>query len=415
LTTEKDQLSDLEKLYKEKKYEEFLASAEKLIADYPESFSINFLYGKVLSDLNRLSESEEILRSLIHSYPDNINLLAELGNLCFRLRNFEQATDYFNKILFLDPFNPLAKQAIDRIEAEKIKSMPGDAQTQPPIEKAHPEPTHLHPIVDDEYEDTVDEFANDSLKEGYLPEEPQAENPQEQPPLKVEEPIHQYRDISLEPDEPMSFPEDSQEILPDEVERQTESGMNTKEAYELDPESIATEDFQEAPVVQQEESSREEDIPSKIPAQSEASTESVEDSSQASPVSSEPVMKIDDAVSADPVLETEAPTPEPTPPSEPAAQTIDSKEPDSEDSQSKESTDAGEDLDFVTDSAAELYLSQRHYEEALKVYEKLYILKKDDSYQQIIKNVKIKCIKQRQINTLNAFLKKIQQRSEEVV
>jgi hypothetical protein len=68
--------------------------------------------------------------------------------------------------------------------------------------------------------------------------------------------------------------------------------------------------------------------------------------------------------------------------------------------------------DFITESAAELYLSQGLYEESLFVYEKLYQNSKDEKYIEIIEDLKVKCIGQKKIQALTAFLELIQQRSE---
>lgn len=115
LKTEKDQLVSLEKLYKEKNYEEFLSLSEKLIHEFPDSFQIKLLYGKVLIELNRLSEAEELLKELIQAFPDNINLLLELGNLYSKLNDYDKSFEYYNKILFLDPFNLRAKESIKKV------------------------------------------------------------------------------------------------------------------------------------------------------------------------------------------------------------------------------------------------------------------------------------------------------------
>ena len=68
--------------------------------------------------------------------------------------------------------------------------------------------------------------------------------------------------------------------------------------------------------------------------------------------------------------------------------------------------------DFITESAAELYFSQGLYEEALFVYEKLYLASKEERYLNIIEDLKMKCVGQKKIQALTAFLELIHRRSE---
>ena len=136
--TEKDQLVDLERLRQQDKYDEFFTTAEKAITDYPDSYPVKFLYASALAEMQRLAEAESVLKDLMITFPDNINLLLELGKVTFALAKHTEAAEFYNKILFLDPFNAQAKT-----ELEKIKSLqsgqPGASQAPPPpVQKPAP-------------------------------------------------------------------------------------------------------------------------------------------------------------------------------------------------------------------------------------------------------------------------------------
>jgi hypothetical protein len=71
--------------------------------------------------------------------------------------------------------------------------------------------------------------------------------------------------------------------------------------------------------------------------------------------------------------------------------------------------------DFITESAAELYQKQGLYDEALTIYEKLYAVEKLEKYLTKIQQLKRKRVLDRQIQALNEFLRRIQQKGEELV
>jgi tetratricopeptide (TPR) repeat protein len=117
--SEKDQLSALENLFQQKKFSDALDVAKKASSDYPNSYPINFLYVRTLKALNKLAEAEEVLKELMLIYPNNINLLLEGGNVAVLQNKFDEGNEYYNKILFLDPFNTEAKNSIEKINVIK--------------------------------------------------------------------------------------------------------------------------------------------------------------------------------------------------------------------------------------------------------------------------------------------------------
>jgi tetratricopeptide (TPR) repeat protein len=119
MKSEKEQLSMLENLFRQKRFSDALEVAKKAGSDYPNSYPIKFLYVRTLKELNKLAEAGEVLKELMLIYPNNINLLLESGNLAVLQNKFDEGNEYFNKILFLDPFNTEAKNSIEEINIIK--------------------------------------------------------------------------------------------------------------------------------------------------------------------------------------------------------------------------------------------------------------------------------------------------------
>ncbi len=132
---EKEQLAELQRLRSEQKFEEFFALAERAVKDFPDSYQLKYVYAEVLIQYKRMDEAESILKDLMLTYPDNINLLTMLGKVTFDLAKYNEASEYFNKILFLDPFNFQAKDALSKIE--RLKRQQAPAAPAPPIPQAN--------------------------------------------------------------------------------------------------------------------------------------------------------------------------------------------------------------------------------------------------------------------------------------
>lgn len=115
ILNKKLQLRALEQLYEKKKFLEALPVAEKLINDFPDSYHINVLYVKILKELDQLKKAEDVAMQLMQRFPDNINLLMVTGSIFYALKNYDEALDIYNKVLFLDPFNSEVKEAIEKI------------------------------------------------------------------------------------------------------------------------------------------------------------------------------------------------------------------------------------------------------------------------------------------------------------
>jgi len=75
----------------------------------------------------------------------------------------------------------------------------------------------------------------------------------------------------------------------------------------------------------------------------------------------------------------------------------------------------GQEDEYMTDSAAELYLAQGLFDEALTVYRHLYRQKKDEKYQHRVDYVMTKRINQKKIQALTQLLRQIQNKGEHFV
>jgi tetratricopeptide (TPR) repeat protein len=127
IKSEKEQLNALENLFQQKRFSDALEVAQKASSDYPNSYQLKFLYARTLKELNKLAEAEQVLKELMLIYPNNINLLLESGNLAVMQNKFDEGNEFYNKILFLDPFNADAKNSIEKINMIKKGGLPGKA------------------------------------------------------------------------------------------------------------------------------------------------------------------------------------------------------------------------------------------------------------------------------------------------
>lgn len=113
IKSEKESLTALEKLFNAKKYEGALKVSKELFKQFPSSFQIGIVKSRTLIKLARYEEAEESVDELLRIYPENINLLVEKGNLLVIRGRKVEAGIFFDKALFLDPFNSLARDGLE--------------------------------------------------------------------------------------------------------------------------------------------------------------------------------------------------------------------------------------------------------------------------------------------------------------
>ena len=181
MKSEREQLMMLESLFREKRFSNALEYSRRAIHDYPSSFQIKFLHVRILKELNKLKESEDAIKELMLIYPNNITLLLEGGNLVMLQNKFDESLDYFNKILFLDPFNTEAKNSIEKINVIKDGGYVNKGKS---VDFISYESEKLHSA------DTILEFDSRKLQ-ALTGEEPEELAPPPPPPvseIEVEEP-----------------------------------------------------------------------------------------------------------------------------------------------------------------------------------------------------------------------------------
>jgi tetratricopeptide (TPR) repeat protein len=114
--TEKEQLTQLENLFKQKNYTAGLAQAETVLQQFPSSFHLKFLRIKFLKELQNIDQALQSLLEMYARFGDNILILKELADLNFQQKRLPESLIYYNKLLFLDSFNSHAQERVKQIQ-----------------------------------------------------------------------------------------------------------------------------------------------------------------------------------------------------------------------------------------------------------------------------------------------------------
>ena len=396
LKNERIQLRALETLFAQKRFSDAFTFAEKLTSDYPNSYHIGFIYVKILKELNRLQEAEAAALKLIPLSPDNINLLSELGIIYLKLNKYDESYDYFNKVLFLDPFNNEARESMDKIkDLKKINS--GDQDSSPDIVSQRVNFEAVEPGKEPDEGDEGIEFA-----EPIEPTEP-VEAVESIETGEFIEPVEPPSIIPMTPMTPITFMTPETPEIPETPETPMEKFENMQDMQDM-------QDMQEVQDVQAMsemsemlEMSEMSEMTGIVKAAEIAEIEGITEMPGVVDVAEEmdfmgtgtqPVDPYADFYNEE-IVESEeenGPVKEVVPET---AQVIAMDE-------------AGDASEFVTESAAILYLSQGLYDDALNIYEKLYATSKEGRYLLKVKQLKAHRIGLEKIRRLNEFLRLIQ-------
>jgi tetratricopeptide (TPR) repeat protein len=322
---ERTQLKALEDLFAQKRFSSAFGVAKKLKDEFPRSFHIRFFYVRILEELNRLSEAEDALKELMLVFPNNIKLLMEMGKLGVTLNKYDEALDYFNKILFLDPFNSEAKASIDKINIIKKADIKRDKSE---LGFASYSGAKIYRA------DTLPEFDSKSVKEAMRktdafkmpPPVPPDDEDADEMEIKLEKPIFH---IDL----------DENEYENENEEEENGNQPGTESTDEVEPEA----DF----------------ILSDLEPEWTPEPDTITLNEPEMYIESEPAVVAEPEPGWIPEPELE---PEPEPLEEPRDE--------------NETTD----IEFVTESAAELYLKQNLISDAIVIYEKLYDARKEERF-----------------------------------
>lgn len=323
LKQEKEQLAVLENFFWQKKFSEALILAEQLNKEFPHSFQINFIYVKILKEEKKWQEAEDVLKQLMSSFPDNVSILKEWADVSFNLRHLEEAEKTYNKILFLDPFNVGAKEAMKKLKIMVAPTAPAQPQAEPPAPTPPAAPASIPP----------------------QPEAASAQKP-----------------VSKGDTLPESYFED---LGVPEFQKQQ------PEINDTQPESAKVKDFFE---------------------------------------------KTDDNININlddfypPAEEPQSP-----PPMEKEEPSFKDVAPPVEQAPTPIKADEENDTEFATESAAQLYLSQGLYKEAISIYNKIFRLSRDERYLKKIEDVKSKMTGMKKIERLTQLLESIKKEGEKFV
>ncbi|MEN8223275.1 MAG: hypothetical protein ABFR36_08455 [Acidobacteriota bacterium] len=364
--SEREGLERLENLVRGKSYKEASAFALDLRDRFPASFQIGFLYYGILVKLESYSESESVLDELLKLYPENINLLLEKGELLIGRGKTAESKLFFDKVLFLDPFNDKAKEGVDR-----TKVVESGASKEP--EKNQ----RKNSILEDTMKESdLERFMSESDDESEDIDKMSVEDPEEELDISLSESGMGFStglDNLLEPDVPVG---------------ETESPVEEKEQEILPSrqDTVKTVDVETSPVP--DDTGIPEKVDStEIPVEEEKAFGKVESAL-------EELNKFSSSDINDLGLDENVTEKEEVPVEDPGVSDEDA---------------------FATESAALLYLKQGLYEDAKNVYSKLYKGSNEDLFVEKVDKIERVEKANMKIIALEGFLEKIRTGSVRIV
>lgn len=115
---EREQLSQLEELFQHNKFAAGLAQVDEVLKQFPASFQLRFLKCRFLRAVKNSAEALHLLHEMHAMFGDNIMVLKELADLNFEMHKHPESLVYYNKLLFLDSFNPIALERVKQIQGQ---------------------------------------------------------------------------------------------------------------------------------------------------------------------------------------------------------------------------------------------------------------------------------------------------------
>jgi tetratricopeptide (TPR) repeat protein len=378
LKNERIQLQALENLFRQKRFSEALTFAQKLIVDFPNSYYIGILHVKILKELNRLRDAESVALKMMQTSPDNINLLSELGTISLKLNKFDESYDYFNKVLFQDPFNEEARDSMEKIKGLKKVTGGNEAKGKNLMDFIS------QPQEDTDEADTVPELDGETLSPlsfGVRLEPMEAE----EAPAETIETLEDFEAVDTV--EPIETVETIESIEPvDAIELSSMAPMMNGQGVETEVMDISQ--LEETPGI------------TEVPEVGDVAVEVDSLNSHAM----EPYTEFSNEETVESAEEPESLAAKSPSPEEETSQTMATNT-------EMETMDLGEPApaaEFVTESAAELYLSQGLYDDALGIYEKLYAARKEGRFLLRVKQLRAHRVGREKIRRLNELLHLIQ-------
>ena len=102
----KKQISIMLNLFKRKHYEDLIYKGNLLIKRFPDQAILYNLTSLAYNASGKASESKGLLLKILKKEPKNFNVLNNLGLACSELKDEEQAEEYYNEAINLNPNFP---------------------------------------------------------------------------------------------------------------------------------------------------------------------------------------------------------------------------------------------------------------------------------------------------------------------
>jgi len=100
-----DHATEIKQLFAEERWEEIVRIAED---DAERPADVNYYYGTALARLGRWDEAKKAFRIGLSQQPDDKRFSLELAGVCFRKKNYAEATGHLRRALRLDPTDTYA-------------------------------------------------------------------------------------------------------------------------------------------------------------------------------------------------------------------------------------------------------------------------------------------------------------------
>jgi len=371
--SERERLRELDALVRDGQLDRAAEMGKEISGQFPDSFQVQFTYAGVLRRLDELDRAREILVELQRKYPENINLLLALAEIHRRGGNTAAAAEHYNKVLFFDPFNQAAKDALAALGVTA-------APAAPPPRPAAPKEPRPRIEVDPDRGEPGSDFTID-LEEVHL---------DNAPPDNVQ-------------------PDDSPTLDLDEA------GIPKPQLEEKDPDSILPEFGMplEAPDEPEPVARTFEPEVAPFPASKEPAPEPVVNVEEGKDVLRVPWEEVPpppqpDLTDTSPLKIERPPAEErdetPDIAEEPAAAEVPELEIQAEPEKARQEEAGDDGVEFYTESAAGLYAAQGLWSEAAEIYRELHRRSGDDRYLEQIKSMERRRLNLAKIRRLKQLL-----------
>ncbi len=100
------------------------AKKEKALYHYRRAVQFepeNITFQKNLADflfveLGRIEEALQAYVNILKAHPEDVETLLIIGHICVALKKFDDAMDFYNRVLEIEPLNTNARQNLDKLE-----------------------------------------------------------------------------------------------------------------------------------------------------------------------------------------------------------------------------------------------------------------------------------------------------------